>query len=92
MYHIQGREGEWARRVPALDAKKTHFWINVKGQAVRKLGSLSLSEKAGEVIQRKERDLESCSGNSPVRAQHFSFHLIQGGKETRLEIHYATDQ
>lgn len=57
---------------PALDAKKAHFWINVKGQAFRKLRSLSLPEREGKAILRKERDLESCSGNSPVRAQHFS--------------------
>lgn len=37
---------------PTLDAKKADAWINVKGKAVRKLRSLSLSEKEGKAFLR----------------------------------------
>ena len=60
----------------ALDAKKAHFQINVKGQAIRKLRSLSSSEKEVRAILRKERDLERCLGNSPVTAQNFKRECI----------------
>lgn len=66
---------------PALDAKKAHFWINVKGQAFRKLRSLSLPEREGKAILRKERDLESCSGNSSKSSAFFR-ECIQGEKES----------